>query len=101
MAYVIIWVQVDGVQGYDEDQIALVILDSSNFTAVVPMILGTPTNKLHHECDLGEGEKTDTLVAPWVNAWVAYFLVVLTSYSDNGRMIKLLLECQTLLNMMK
>ena len=24
--YVVIWVQVDGVQGYDEDQIALIIL---------------------------------------------------------------------------
>ena len=31
--YIIIWVQVDGVQGYDEDQIALVILDLSNFAA--------------------------------------------------------------------
>ena len=27
LGYIIIWVQVDGVQGYDEDQIALVILD--------------------------------------------------------------------------
>ena len=42
MGYVIIWVQVDGVQGYDEDQIALVIPDLSNFAAQVPMILGTP-----------------------------------------------------------
>ena len=43
LGYVIIWVQVDGVQGYDEDQIALVILDVSNFAARVPVILGTPT----------------------------------------------------------
>ena len=27
LGYVVMWVQVDGVQGYDEDQIALVILD--------------------------------------------------------------------------
>ena len=33
LGYVIIWVQVDGVQGYDKDQIALVILDLSNFEA--------------------------------------------------------------------
>ena len=33
LGYVIIWVQVDGVQGYDEDQIALVIPDLSNFVA--------------------------------------------------------------------
>ena len=33
----------DGVQGYNEDQIALVILDFSNFATRVPIILGTPT----------------------------------------------------------
>ena len=38
-----IWVQVDGVQGYNKDQIALVILDFSNFAARVPVILGMPT----------------------------------------------------------
>ena len=31
LGYVIVWVQVDRVQGYDEDQIALVIPDLSNF----------------------------------------------------------------------
>ena len=31
--YVVIRVQADGVQGYDEDQIALVIPDLSNFAA--------------------------------------------------------------------
>ena len=36
-------VQVDRVQGYDEDQIALVIPDFSNFATRVPVILGTPT----------------------------------------------------------
>ena len=43
LGYVIIWAQVDGVQGYDEDQIALVIPDLSNFAAQIPVILGTPT----------------------------------------------------------
>ena len=43
LGYVVIWVQVDGVQGYDEDQTALIILDHSNFTIRVPIILGTPT----------------------------------------------------------
>ena len=43
LGYVVIWVQVDGVQGYNEDQIALVILDFSNFATRVPIILGTPT----------------------------------------------------------
>ena len=40
---IIIWVQVDGVQGYDEDQIALIIPDFSNFAMRVPIILGTLT----------------------------------------------------------
>ena len=43
LGYVIIRVQVDGVQGYDEDQIALIIPDHSNFAMRVPIILGTPT----------------------------------------------------------
>ena len=43
LGYIIIWVQVDRVQGYDEDQIALVIPDLSNFAAQIPVILGTPT----------------------------------------------------------
>ena len=43
LGYVIIWVQVDGVQGYNEDQIALVIPDLSNFVAQIPVILGTLT----------------------------------------------------------
>ena len=43
LGYIVIQVQVDGVQGYDEDQIALVILDLSNFAAQIPVILGAPT----------------------------------------------------------
>ena len=43
LGYIVIQVQVDGVQGYHEDQIALVILDLSNFAAQIPVILGTPT----------------------------------------------------------
>ena len=43
LGYMIIRVQVDGVWGYDKDQIALIILDFSNFTVRVPVILGTPT----------------------------------------------------------
>ena len=43
LGYVVIWVQVDGVWDYDEDQIALIILDFSNFAVRVPVILETPT----------------------------------------------------------
>ena len=43
LGYVAIQVQVNGVWGYGEDQIALVIPDFSNFATRVPIILGTPT----------------------------------------------------------
>ena len=43
LGYVVIRVQVDGVQGYDKDQIALIIQDFSNFVVRVLIILGTPT----------------------------------------------------------
>ena len=43
LGYVVIWVQVDRVWGYDEDPIAIVILDFSNLTARVPVILGMPS----------------------------------------------------------
>ena len=43
LGYIIIPVQVDGVQGYNEDKTALVILDLSNFVAWIHVSLGTPT----------------------------------------------------------
>ena len=42
LGYMVIQVQVDGVWGYNEDQVALVIPDFSNFATRVPVILGTP-----------------------------------------------------------
>ena len=74
LGYIIIWVQVDRVQSYDEDQIALVIPDLSNFVARIPVILGTPTIS----CFINVMKETeiDTLAMPWVNTRVAHFLVV-------------------------
>ena len=43
LGYIVIQVQVDRVQGYDEDQIALVIPDLSKFAARGPVFLGTLT----------------------------------------------------------
>ena len=74
LGYVVIWVQVDGVQGYDEDQIALVILDLSNFVAWVPVILGTPT--IGWVVNVMKEAEMDTLVMPWANARVAHLLSV-------------------------
>ena len=43
LGYIIVRAQVDGVQGYNEDQIALVVPDLSKFVKRIPIILGTPT----------------------------------------------------------
>ena len=74
LGYVIIWVQVDRVQGYDEDQIALVIPDLSNFVAWIPVILGTQT--ISQVINVMKEEEIDALVMPWVNARVVHLLLV-------------------------
>ena len=72
LGYIVIWVQVDRVQGYDKDQIALVIPDLSNFATRVPVILGMPT--------IGQVvnvmKEVEMVVMPWVTARVAHLLSV-------------------------
>ena len=43
LVYVIIRVKVEAVWGYDEDQVALVVPDSTGFRSQVPVTLGAPT----------------------------------------------------------
>ena len=74
LGYVIIQAQVDGVQGYDEDQIALVILDFSNFVAQIPVTLGTPT--ISQVLNMMKEAEVDALVMPWANARVVPLLLV-------------------------
>ena len=69
MGYIIIQVQVDSVQGYDKDQIALVIPDLSNFAAWIHMILGTPIRG--HIVNVIREREIDALATPWLNARVA------------------------------
>ena len=70
----VIWVQVDGVRGYDEDQIALVIPDFSNFATRVPVILSTPT--IGQVVSVMKEAEMDTLAMPWANARAAHLLAV-------------------------
>ena len=74
LGYIIIWIQVDRFQGYDKNQIALLIPDLSNFAAQNPVILGTPTIS----CIINAMNETeiDALAMPWVNAREAHLLVV-------------------------
>ena len=55
----------DGVRGYDEDQIALVIPDFSNFATRVPIILGTPT--IGPVINIMREAEMDALAMPWAN----------------------------------
>ena len=74
LGYVVIWVQVDGVQGYDEDQISLIILEHSNFATRVPIILGTPT--IGRVVNVMREAEMHALATPWANARAAHLLAV-------------------------
>ena len=74
LGYIIIQVQVDGVQCYDEDQIALVIPDLPNFAAQIPVILGTPN--ICCVINVMKETEIDALAMPWVNTRVAHLLSV-------------------------
>ena len=74
LGYIVFWVQVDGVWGYDEDQIALVIPDFCNFATRVPIILGMPT--IGHVVNVMREAEIDALVTPWANARGTHLLAV-------------------------
>ena len=74
LGYVIIWVQVDGVWGYDEDQIALIILDFSRFAVRVPIILQMPT--IGQVINIMKEVDMDALAMPWANARAAHRLAI-------------------------
>ena len=74
LGYVVIRVQMDGVWGYNEDQVALVILDFSNFATRVPIILGTPP--IGGVINVMKEAEMDALAMPWANVRAAHLLVV-------------------------
>ena len=74
LGYVVIQVQVDGVQGCGRDQMALVFPDFSNFAAQIPVILGTPT--ISWVIGVMKEVGVDALVIPWANAGVVHLLSV-------------------------
>ena len=66
LGYIIISVQVDGVGDYNEDQIALIILDLSNFASRVPVTLATPT--IGRDINVIKESELNVLATPWINA---------------------------------
>ena len=63
IGYVIMSMQIDGISGYNEDQVALMARSSAEFAHHVPIILGTPTTDRAIRA-LKESE-IDTLATPW------------------------------------
>ena len=56
-------VQIDGISGYDEDQVMLIACSSAKFAHKVPIILGMPTTDWAI-ATLKESE-IDELATPW------------------------------------
>ena len=74
LGYIVIQAQVDIFWGYDEDQIALVIPDFSNFATRVHIILGMPT--IGCVVTIMRETEMDALAMPWLNARAAHLLAV-------------------------
>ena len=74
LGYIVIRVQVDGVWGYNEDQIALIIPDFSNFAIKVSIILGTPT--IGQVVNMMREAEMDALAIPWANARATHLLAI-------------------------
>ena len=77
-------VQVDGVQGYDEDQIALVIPDLSGPCSIGgPHDLGNPHNKSCHEHNKRKGDRpSGYTLGKYLGGLSSGSLM---SYNHNGR----------------
>ena len=74
LGYIIVWVQVDGVQAYDENQIALAISDELKFAEWILVLLGTCT--ISHVMNVMKEREIDALAMPWAKARVAHLLSV-------------------------
>ena len=70
IGYVMVQVQFPAIPSYDEDQMALVIRDGSEFSWRVPVTIGTPTIDWVVRA-LKESEM-DTVPEEWQRAWCAH-----------------------------
>ena len=67
---VLIRVQFPGIPSYDEQQVALVIRDGSEFSQQVPFIVGTPI--INRVIQALKESKMETAPKEWQRAWVAH-----------------------------
>ena len=65
-----VWVQFPGIPSYDEDQVAPVIRDGSEFSRRVPVIIGTPT--IDRVVRALKESEMDTVLEEWQRAQHAH-----------------------------
>ena len=70
IGYVLIWVQFPRIPSYDENQVALVIRDGSEFSQRVPVIIGTPM--IDRVVRALKESKLDTIPKEWQRARCAH-----------------------------
>ena len=70
IGYVVFRVQIEGIPSYDEEQVALVVDDSSYFARKVPVILGTPT--LHRVVKCMKESEMESAPPEWNNVRLGY-----------------------------
>ena len=68
--YVVFQVRIEGIPSYDEEQVALVIEDSSSLSKKVPVLLGTPT--LHRVIRSMKESEMEQLPMAWQQIKTAY-----------------------------
>ena len=70
LGYVLVRIQLPGIPSYDEEQVALVIQDGSEFSQQVPFIVGTPI--IDHVIRALKETEMETAPEEWQRAWVAH-----------------------------
>ena len=70
IGYVVFRVRIEGILSYDEEQVALVIEDSSSFSKKVPVLLGMPT--LHRVIGNMKESEMEQLPMAWQQIKMAY-----------------------------
>ena len=72
LGFIILYVQVWGITGYDEDAVFLAVLDESEFGWRVPLVVGTCT--IGRIINVIRESEIDCLSMPWATARVAHLL---------------------------
>ena len=70
LGYVVFCVQIEGMKSYDEEHVALVIVDDTKFGHRVPIILGTPT--IHRVVRSMKESEMENSSPKWERIHVAY-----------------------------